>query len=448
MGFAGLENAVSAFELCEISVEYGAHRVLDHVSLAVEPGEVVALAGPSGSGKTTMLRVLLGLTEPSAGTVAVRGAPAAGAIERRGLGMIFQDLALWPHLSARRNVAFAVRDPARVEMALRSVGLEAVADRRPGELSGGERQRLAIARALAPEPSALLLDEPLSSLDVELKHEILQRAQVGRLVRLARSARGARARGSDRDPGGWPHRTNRNFSGARAGAGVTFRARVCRRRAGGGVMRKIVVAVLAASISSSVARAEDKTMRFDQDKVDAPPAGFTSARTGGGRDGKWIVRAVKDSPSAGNVLAQVDNDDTNNRYAIAVFDGASFKDGRVAVKCRSLDGKVDQACGLVFRYQDANNYYLTRSNALENNVRIYHVKNGKRTELESWTGAVSSRAWHDLAVEAKGDQFQVFFDGKKVLEAKDDTFTAAGKAGMWTKADSIIEFDDFTISAR
>jgi hypothetical protein len=186
------------------------------------------------------------------------------------------------------------------------------------------------------------------------------------------------------------------------------------------------------------------TWNFDADRVDTPPAGFEFGRTGQGKDGRWLVVAAKDSPSKPNVLAQLDADTTDYRFLVAVVDASSFKDVKLSVSCKPISGKIDQGCGLVWRYKDANNYYLTRANALEDNVRLYYVKDGNRQQFASWSGKVASGVWHKLRVEARGDRFTVFFDEKKVLEDKDATFSDAGKVGVWTKADSVIQFDDLS----
>jgi hypothetical protein len=183
-----------------------------------------------------------------------------------------------------------------------------------------------------------------------------------------------------------------------------------------------------------------KTWSFDADKADAPPAGFSFARTGSGAPGRWVVKA---GPApGGNVLAQLDADATDNRFPVAIAESAPLADLVLRAKCRPVSGKVDQACGLVFRYRDENNYYVTRANALENNVRLYFVKDGQRKQFASWSGKVTAGAWHDLQVEARGDHFVVSWDGKKVIEASDKTFAQAGKVGLWTKADSVTWFDD------
>jgi ABC-type Fe3+/spermidine/putrescine transport system ATPase subunit len=184
----------------EVGLTIGRTRALDGVSLTVAPGEIVAVAGPSGGGKSTLLRAVLGLTRPDegiveiAGTVASRGRTIVLPPERRNLAMVFQDLALWPHMTARGNLEFALRSsgvPAgersdRIAAMLRRVALGDKAARRPGELSGGERQRVALARALVQAPLAVLLDEPLASLDVLLRGEML--ALLGEILRERRCA--------------------------------------------------------------------------------------------------------------------------------------------------------------------------------------------------------------------------------------------------------------------
>lgn len=193
--------------------------------------------------------------------------------------------------------------------------------------------------------------------------------------------------------------------------------------------------------------AKPTTFNFDKDAAGKKPAGFVFARTKNlGKPGKWVVEAQKDAPSPGNALGQLDNDDTSARYPLAVTAAAMPADVKLSVKCKAVSGSTDQACGLVFRYKDENNYYLTRSNVLEENVRLYHVKNGKRTQFANWDGKLAGNVWHELTAEAKGDTLRVYFNGQKVIEAKDNTFSAGGKVGLWTKADSIVYFDDLTIT--
>src|SRR5215471_3797120 len=213
-------------------------------------------------------------------------------------------------------------------------------------------------------------------------------------------------------------------------------------------IRKAMVLVVGWAVTASFAHAKPaaatKTWNFDSDQANQSPPGFSFGRTGSGAQGRWVVKAENDAPSSPNVLAQLDADTTDYRFPVAVANEPTFKDVRLSVKCKPVSGKGDQGCGLVFRYRDENNYYVTRANALEDNVRLYHVVNGRRVEFAGWNGAVKTGMWHDLRVDAKGDHFEVYFDGKKVMDAHDKTFSDAGKVGLWTKADSVIYFDDLT----
>jgi hypothetical protein len=212
-------------------------------------------------------------------------------------------------------------------------------------------------------------------------------------------------------------------------------------------VRTLFVALALPAAALAQGAAKSKTYSFDQDAAGKAPGGFSFARTKNiGKPARWVVEAQKDAPSGGKALGQVDKDDTNARYPLAVSAETAPADVRVSVKCKAVSGEVDQACGLVFRYKDENNYYITRSNVLEENVRLYHVKDGKRTQFATWDGPVPGNVWNELAAEAKGDTLSVTFNGKKVIEARDKTFTEGGKVGLWTKADSVVYFDDLTVS--
>ena len=202
-----------------------------------------------------------------------------------------------------------------------------------------------------------------------------------------------------------------------------------------------------ASFAHAKRAATSKTWNFDSDQADQAPPGFSFGRTGSGAQGRWVVKADKDAPSSPNVLAQLDADTTDYRFPVAVANEPTFKDVRLSVRCKPVSGRGDQGCGLVFRYRDENNYYITRANALEDNVRLYHVVKGRRVEFAGWNGTVKTGIWHDLRVDAKGDHFEVYFDGKKVMDAHDKTFSDAGNVGLWTKADSVIYFDDLTAAS-
>ena len=190
------------------------------------------------------------------------------------------------------------------------------------------------------------------------------------------------------------------------------------------------------------------TWDFQSDALNAAPAGFSFSRTGQGREGKWIIVQDPTAPSGDRVLAQVDADDTNYRFPLAVANAPALKDLRLEVRCKPVRGKTDAACGLVFRFRDADNYYVARANALEDNVNLYRVVKGRRQEITGWRGQVTPNAWHTLAIEARGDRIQVFWEGKSVIDAKDDTFLDAGRVGVWTKADSVTYFAALSATPR
>jgi hypothetical protein len=197
-----------------------------------------------------------------------------------------------------------------------------------------------------------------------------------------------------------------------------------------------------AAIDSPPATAPSYSWSFDDGALDTAPQGFSFARTGSGRQGRWLVRAEPSAPSPPNVLAQLDDDKTSFRFPLAVANQPRLVDVRVSARCKMISGRVDQACGLVARYRDESNYFVTRANALENNIRLYTVRDGKRDELASWSGTVTPHAWHEYRLELRGDHLEVFWDGQKVLDHHDSTFPDAGQVGVWTKADSVTYFDD------
>ena len=214
----------------------------------------------------------------------------------------------------------------------------------------------------------------------------------------------------------------------------------------------VVIAACALCMSCSAQSAEPLpaptgpavTHPFDAGTTGAPPAGFRFGLTGQGAEGHWEV--IDDSTQAGNrVLAQLDPDDTDFRFPIAVAEAPSMRDGRVSVRCRAVSGQVDQACGLVARYRDDSDYYVTRANALEGNIRLYTVKDGKRRQIASWSGTVTASDWHRLQLDLLGDHLQVSWDGAVVIDHHDTTFAEAGLGGLWTKADSVTWFDDLSI---
>ena len=170
-----------AVQCTGVTKAFGNVQAVDNLDLEVGEGQILALLGPSGCGKTTALRLIAGFEQPGTGTISVNGSSVAGPgvwvpPERRKIGMVFQDGALFPHLTVEQNVAYGLHQREgrreRVAEVLRLVGMGELLTRMPHELSGGQQQRLALARALAPEPDVLLLDEPFSNLDPHLRHQV------------------------------------------------------------------------------------------------------------------------------------------------------------------------------------------------------------------------------------------------------------------------------------
>jgi len=220
-----------------------------------------------------------------------------------------------------------------------------------------------------------------------------------------------------------------------------------------------IVALLAACQTSSVASDADftaltptampplatapRTWNFEG-TGDGTPVGFYVGRTGGGAPARWLIRREPSSVTGSAVLVQDDSDRTDARFALAVADSPSFRDVRLSVRCRPESGRVDRACGVVWRYRDAGNYYLARANALENNVKLYYVQNGRRHDLGEWRGRVASGEWHELRADVRRDSMEVYFDGVRVIGARDERFRAPGLIGLWTKADSRTAFESLS----
>ena len=206
-------------------------------------------------------------------------------------------------------------------------------------------------------------------------------------------------------------------------------------------MNASLLIMIVTTMATGLAAAE--TVNFDDMKAGVPPPGWTAAQTGSGT-AKWTIEKDDSAPSKPNVLKQ----SGQATFPVCFKNGTNIKDGFVEVKFKPIAGKEDEAGGVIWRLQDVNNYYIARANALENNVTIYHTIKGKRTEKKRTKMEVSSGAWHTLRVDFRGNHFTVTFDGKKALEWDDDTFKNAGKVGVWTKADSVTEFDNFVYASK
>jgi hypothetical protein len=206
-------------------------------------------------------------------------------------------------------------------------------------------------------------------------------------------------------------------------------------------MKTLLIASLASTAVAALSSAD--TVNFDNFKTGATPPGWTATQTGTG-SAKWFVEKDDSAPSKPNVLKQ----SGEATFPVCIKNDTNIKDGFVEVKFKPISGKEDQAGGVIWRAKDSNNYYIARANALEDNVTIYHTIDGKRVAFKSINTKVTSGVWHTLRVDFKGNKFTVTFDGNRVIEATDESFANAGKVGVWTKADSVTEFDNFIYGAR
>ena len=212
----------------------------------------------------------------------------------------------------------------------------------------------------------------------------------------------------------------------------------------------IVLLVVGAAI---VVHGATRKVDFSGDTVGQPPAGFEFGHTArAGAPGRWVIQAE----GSNKYLVQTDPDATRSRFPIAVLSDVSAADVDLSVRFKPVSGRVDQAAGLVWRYRDQDSYYIVRANALEDNVVLYKVEAGKRIDLpvkgEGRTygkpAKVPAGQWSTLRVLAAGPRFEVYLNGTRLYEVEDSTFARPGKVGVWTKADSVTQFDDLTVVTR
>ena len=206
------------------------------------------------------------------------------------------------------------------------------------------------------------------------------------------------------------------------------------------ILAMAVLAAVLATAAMSEESAKPVVFNFDADKAGDAPKGWQAAV------GTWKVAADDTAPSKPNVLAQ-SAEGPSPQFNIALATATSFKDLDLSVKMKAVAGKTDQGGGPVWRARDAKNYYVCRWNPLEDNFRLYKVVDGKRTQLAN-ADLKADAGWRTIRVTMKGDQIECTLDGKKVAEARDDTFKDAGKVGLWTKADAATHFDDLAVSGK
>jgi len=210
---------------------------------------------------------------------------------------------------------------------------------------------------------------------------------------------------------------------------------------------KRAVAILALIALPHISLGADRfCLSLDAARVGDVPQGWTVSKTGQGPGSEWAVVEDTTAPG-GKALAQTSDKGPRPLFNLCVADGTSFKDVDLSVSFKAVAGKIDQGGGPMWRYRDANNYYIARMNPLEDNCRVYKVVDGKRTQLGSADITIPAGDWHDNRVIHIDDQIQCYLDGKLYLEVSDGTFEAAGKVGLWTKADAQTSFVGFQVGS-
>ena len=196
----------------------------------------------------------------------------------------------------------------------------------------------------------------------------------------------------------------------------------------------LLLAILAACPAAGLASIAAKSWDFEADAPGAIARGFT------GEVGAWVV----DQDGGNRVLSQTASSD-KAAFNLALVEGTNFQDLDLSVRLIAREGEIDQGGGLVWRARDGDNYYIARYNPLEDNLRLYKVEAGKRTQLDH-AGVPGDRDWHTLRIAMTGRAIVGYLDGRKLLEAEDATFPAAGRIGLWSKADARTSFDDLEVS--
>lgn len=207
--------------------------------------------------------------------------------------------------------------------------------------------------------------------------------------------------------------------------------------------RHAVLAMSLAALMMCAAAAHAETVTFDASRAGGPPAGWTCGSTNGGTP-KWTIAPDAEAASGRYVLKQAGK----APFPWCVKQGTALADGIVEVKFKPLGGREDQAGGVVWRWKDGDTYYVARGNALENNVSLYYTERGNRHTIKYVDAPVAPNAWHTLRVEFSGTRIRVSLDGKSYIEISDSHIAGPGAVGVWTKADSVTVFDDFTYEAK
>jgi hypothetical protein len=189
-------------------------------------------------------------------------------------------------------------------------------------------------------------------------------------------------------------------------------------------------------------------MNFDRTEIGSVPRGWKVAETGGeGKLATWQVVADSSAPSPPQAMAITANENYGRTFNLLMALDTSYRDLEIKVMVKAIAGEEDQGGGPIWRAKDANNYYICRWNPLENNVRVYFVKDGRRKQLGTAEVKTDANIWHEVKIVHKGMQITAYFDGKKQIELEDSTFGESGMVGLWVKADGRTAFDNFSPSS-
>jgi hypothetical protein len=216
------------------------------------------------------------------------------------------------------------------------------------------------------------------------------------------------------------------------------------------VTRPLIMKALGFLISLGLIASSGKIINFDTATIGKMPQGWTAAMTNGGAPPKWEVLKDHTAPTQPYVLAQVSNQSADShRTPLAILDTLSVKDGDISVRLKPVSGRENPGGGVVWRYQNPNNYYMARANAANDTIDVYKVENGRRVPLVAAVKhPVPINGWCILKVSAHGDRFQVYVDHRRVVQGQDKTFPGPGKVGLSTTADSVTYFDDFRVNPK
>jgi hypothetical protein len=221
-----------------------------------------------------------------------------------------------------------------------------------------------------------------------------------------------------------------------------------------GLSRGVGLAVLAGlaltplgAFAQATSPADDGEVHvdFEERPVGGTPPSFETGLTGKGGPVRWELLRDESAPNGPTVLAETSGDRTSDRFPLAILEGFEARDVEVRVRFKPISGKVDQAAGLMVRVRDEDNYYIARANALEGNVRLYKVVDGKRQQFAGVAVTVLKGKWQELGLRVEGNRLTVSLDGKELFNATDRTFAEAGRVGLWTKADSLTYFDELIV---